>query len=291
MHIQPSEIPLQTHDHQYMLIDQAIVGKFEEFEAFTISLAPNFNLSQIDQYPLLLKFDELSIEKQQQLLDYHETFLNFYNQPLCAIFFKTSKKYTDDFLISYFQKIFYIQKENKFYLRRIYDPRVIVQLNWYNDKVDVLSNIFNIFSDISIFLDGKVLTFKLNESMEHDIKVLDKVSLIDISLINRLIKLLKVKYDDLNFIHYFSKVTFNDLHFINKISTKKLSQYDAVALLFHIKLLSKDFLEIEEVRQLINDDKGYEKSSKLLDESKWEKILNILKVDNQILKNQVMYGY
>ena len=102
MYIQPNEESLRIQDHQYLLIDQAIVGKFEGYSQYIISLAPDFNLLQAEQYPILLKFDKLSLEKQQELLDYHESFIGLYQQPIFSVLFKTRYEQTDESLAKYF---------------------------------------------------------------------------------------------------------------------------------------------------------------------------------------------
>lgn len=291
MYIQPNEESLRIQDHQYLLIDQAIVGKFEGYSQYIISLAPDFNLLQAEQYPILLKFDKLSLEKQQELLDYHESFIGLYQQPIFSVLFKTRYEQTDESLAKYFKKILYVDKNGKIFLRRIYDPKVIFQLNCYESRFDILSNIFKPFSDVSIFFNKKFITFTLNEDAIQQDGILENVSFSKISLVNRLVDILNLNDRDINFVQYFSKSTFDDIEVINKFVGHKLGKFDYLALLYHVKLLGIEFLKLDEVRGVLNHDEGYFKASKSLDDENWEKIFNKLNVIDSEFKNKVMYGY
>ncbi len=101
-----------------------IVGEFGEYSEHVITLAPNFNILQKDQYPVLLKFFELSEEQKKDVLDQHETFLNYYKVPLFSTLFSVESTLSDTLIQNFFQRLFYVEKDEHFFLRRVYDPRV-----------------------------------------------------------------------------------------------------------------------------------------------------------------------
>lgn len=290
MYIQPENKPLNIEQHQYMLIDQSVIGEFSEYLDHVIVLAPDFNILQKNQYPVLLKFFALSDEQKIDVLNHHETFLSYYKQPLFSIMFVSEKIISDENIQKFFKRLFYVERNEKHFLRRVYDPRVIVQLNWYCDDVDILSHIFPIFSQLSIYLSEQIFSFNLNQ-INEDIFILNTIDLTAINLINRLIGLLKVDMSDLSFLEHLSIDAYRHLEIIRTERYQVLSTYDAVALLFHMRLLGEAYLSLDAVKQLLNVKDGYEKASKAMEISKWNNIFYQLNVNDINLKNKVMYDY
>lgn len=288
MHIKPQAEPLSFDKHQYMLIDQAILGEFSEFEEFSISLAPDFNVLQKDQYPILVKFWQLNEEQKKQLFEYQQSYLDYYNIPVCSLMFKSTDIYEDAYLESYFKEMLYVEKNEKYYLRRIYDPRVILQLNWYDKNINLLNIIFGIFDSITIVTSFSCYTFNIIKSSKFE-KI--NLNIDDINYINRLINLLKEENNTLAFLEYLSVTAYENLNFIKQNKINLFTKSDTVALLYHMKFLGKKILELNSIKMLIRDASGYEVASKRLSAQSWGNIFSTLDIKDLEIKNKVMYGY
>ncbi len=156
--------------------------------------------------------------------------------------------------------------------------------------MDILSQIFPLFSQVSVCLSEQMFSFTLLKS-EENFSVLDQVHLNDINVINRLIGLLKIKSDDLVFLKHLSLDAFEHLKYIRHQKAQALSSYDVVALLFHMRLLGDAYLDLNDVKQWVGSAQGYERTTKALTELEWNNIFNQLQINDQNLKNKVMYDY
>ncbi|OUY08276.1 hypothetical protein [Acinetobacter populi] len=299
MHIIPLEKNLDIETYQYAIIDQALVGVLNGYEEVKISLAPEFSILEENIYPVLIDLTKLDNEMRQELYSEHQSFIKYYQQPLLSILFTLKQEIAEDKnfdLKKYFHTLFYYKKSEKFYLRRLYDPRVILQLNWYDDQIDLLNLVFSPFECMSLYHDLNLYSFKLvtyreaaKINLQKVSKILENIDFMPISYANRLVNKLNIKDLELGFFAQVCKTAYTNLQRIQQKSNQQITQFDIVALLFHMQLLGVNYLQLDQVLSLLASDEGYDQASKALDIQNWEKVFQQLNVSDMNLKNRVIY--
>lgn len=301
MHIIPLEKNLDIETYQYAIIDQALVGVLNGYEEVKISLAPEFSILEENIYPVLIDLTKLDNEMRQELYSEHQSFIKYYQQPLLSILFTLKQEIAEDKnfdLKKYFHTLFYYKKSEKFYLRRLYDPRVILQLNWYDDQIDLLNLVFSPFECMSLYHDLNLYSFKLvtyreaaKINLQKVSKILENIDFMPISYANRLVNKLNIKDLELGFFAQVCKTAYTNLQHIQQKSNQQITQLDIAALLFHMQLLGEDYLDLDQMTSLINNPEGYDKSSKAMNDQQWDYLFKQLNILDKGLMQKVKYGY
>lgn len=275
-------------DFQYALVDQVITGKFEQFDGYTISLAPDFNQNQDYLYPVLIKLFQLDKEKLALLEQLQLEYIEDYKIPLISLLFKLNSSVSDLDIKSFFYKLIYREKGSNTYLYRLYDARIIFQLSWIEEKYKALS-FLKYFSEIKLFYKTQIYEIELNKIENTEIYL--DTHLDEISLINSVLDFLNFEIEDLSELEKVSKRILLHLRFIKNLKVDAVKNIDFRAALFHAWFLGEAFINSDEFIKMFKHENGYEQQSKALEKVQWEKLLNKLNINNEQIKNRVLYDY
>ena len=301
MYLKPMVSTFDLDKYQYVLIDQAIVGKLDGFDASfddaKISLASKADILNVDHYPVLIDLSKLDDQLHQELFTRHQTYIDYYQQPLItfALNLRDMQSLGKNFdLESFFDGLLYYQKSEKTYLRRFYDPKIILQLNHYQDEVDLLSEIFYPIQALSVYFEKHWYHFELSDfsHKEHADINYKNIDLSALSYANRLVNKLNIENLDLGLFLLICKSVYKNLAKIRHDHGSNLSAVDTLSLLFHMQLLGAHYLDLDHTLKLLSHSDGYDQASKAIDDEQWNQLFkhfNILY--NKELIQKVKYGY
>lgn len=278
--------PKEVIEYDYVIIDPNLNAQyFYDVEAQLKSLAPDYAKNVQHVFPYLLRLNSVDASLVDEIKQHDQNQIKAGLSPFFLMTFKSVPTREPDIVDHLKQNLVY-EVGTKKYLYRFFDPKIWMLLNYFESQDFLWINKY--FKNIEFNFLNETLCFDAGsegdfiQQPDHDL--LDKIS-----VNNRVFEKLKFKTDDLP--AYFLKVS-QIFNYADLIKNKGiLTKDDAVASIFHADLIGESFLETHFFQRLTESPKGYEQASKQLSTSEWDDFFKKQNIDDENLKNKVMYDY